>query len=111
MPSTVWSFRLTCVSSRSLVLDVTPTGAPAITIRTLGTGAASGYVENVDMGQYKLVAYIETNQFYAQPFTDMKSVWVEPDGFWRTAISNTIAGKARAMSVDAMMTLSVRPRK
>lgn len=94
-PARITAFVIThseSVSSKSIVLDITPTGAPAITIRTLGTSAASGYVENVDMGQYKLAAYIETNQFYVQPFTDMTSVWVEPDGFWRTNISNAFNG-------------------
>lgn len=68
-------------SQASLTIDIQP-GPPSIEILTFGAARSSGRVANVDLTQYKVVLYIETNQYYVQPFADMRSIWVEPDGHW-----------------------------
>jgi hypothetical protein len=90
--------------------DIYPPAVPgpqdaSINILTLGTGAigsgarASGQVFDVDLRDYKLVTYIETNALYLQPYDDMKSVWIRPDGYWWTGITNLHNGGLRCWLV------------
>ncbi len=78
----------------STTVAVEPPAGPGIEILTLGTGVASGRVSNVDLDQYKLASWIEIGGArYVQPYTDMTSLWVGPDGYWWTEFHNAGAGK------------------
>ncbi len=68
-------------SQASLTITI-QSSAPSVEITTFGATRSSGRVANVDLTQYKAVLYIETNQYYVQPFTDMTSIWVGTDGHW-----------------------------
>ncbi len=88
----------------SLSIAINAAGPTAIELLTLGQGAvsigrASGRVANVDLDSYKAVVYIETNQLYVQPYTDMKSIWIGPDGYWWTPIDNRYDGSLVAWLV------------
>ncbi len=71
-------------TSGSATVEILPTGGPEIQIVTQGTARASGLVRNADLSLYKVVVYVETDRPYVQPFGDMKSIWVRPDGHWWT---------------------------
>jgi hypothetical protein len=80
-------------NSVTMTIDIQPAGPAAIQALTLGTGPngmASGRVFKVDLTQYKLVVGVQVpnDLVYIQPFTDMKSVWIGPDGFWWTPVAN-----------------------
>jgi hypothetical protein len=81
------------VGMKSIIIGINPAGEPNIVILTLGRQRASGQVFNVNLDQYKLVCYIQTNQMYVQPYTDMKSIWIGRDGYWWTKVNNDYAGK------------------
>lgn len=71
---------------------------PRLEILTLGEGPnsrarASGRLSPVNLAQHKLVVFVQTNQKYVQPFLDMKSVWVRPDGYWWTPVDNRFNGQ------------------
>lgn len=55
---------------------------PGAEILTFGTSRSSGRVTGVNLAANKVVLYVRTNQYYVQPFTDMKSIWVRSDGYW-----------------------------
>jgi hypothetical protein len=84
--------------SNSVTVQIERPGPPRVEILTFGEGAnsvarASGRVSNVTLAQHKLVAFVQTNQKYVQPFLDMKSIWVRPDGFWWTPVDNRFNGQ------------------
>ena len=49
---------------------------------------ASGRVANVDLTQYKVAVWIKTDSFWVQPYADMTSVWVRPDGGYVLELRN-----------------------
>ncbi len=68
-------------ATETLELDIA-SASPSIEILTFGTTRSSGRVANVDLTENKVVLYVKTDQFYVQPYTDMKHVWVGPTGHW-----------------------------
>lgn len=86
-------------ASGSATVDILPAGGPDIQIVTQGTARASGLVRNVDLSLYKVVVYVETDRPYVQPFSDMKSVWVRPDGHWWTRVFSGESATLRAWLV------------
>jgi hypothetical protein len=86
-------------SRASLTIGAQPS-APAIELLTFGTSRSSGRVSNIDLTQYKLVLYVRTNQYFVQPFADMKSVWVREDGYWWS--TNFAAGTGAELHVWAV---------
>jgi hypothetical protein len=75
-----------------------------VRILTFGEGSntvarASGRVDNIDLTRFKLVAYIQTDRLYVQPYEDMKSIWVQPDGSWWTPVDNRFKGRLVAWLV------------
>jgi hypothetical protein len=95
----------------SIAIAITPSGSPGLEALTLGTQRASGQVTNVDLDQFQVVAYIQTNQLYVQPYTDAKSIWVGPDGYWWTPVFNGFNGQLVAWvvpkSYDPPLTLPI----
>lgn len=80
-------------ASRAAVTIAIQPGTPTVQVLTFGTTRSSGRVTNVDLTQNKVVLYIQTNQYYVQPYTDMKSIWVRNDGYWW---STTFLGSSTA---------------
>ena len=85
-------------NSNRVTLATDRAALPKVEILTLGQGGnvtarASGRVSNVNLQEYKLAAYIQTNQKYVQPFLDLKSIWIQPDGYWWTPIDNRFNGQ------------------
>ncbi len=68
-------------SQTSLTLNV-QAAAPSLEILTFGATRSSGRVSNVDLTSFKVVLYVHTDQYYVQPFGDVRSVWVRNDGYW-----------------------------
>lgn len=77
-------------------INIEPSEPNSIEILTVGTGVdlsdpsvkASGRISNVNLDEYKLVCYIYNWHFYIQPYGAMKSIWIGPDGYWWTKITN-----------------------
>ncbi len=74
----------------STTIEIAP-GDPEIEIFTLGQPTVehplariSGRVANADLGQYKVVVYVEVpgNFQYVQPYADVPLTFVGPDGYW-----------------------------
>ncbi|HUT10528.1 MAG TPA: RHS repeat-associated core domain-containing protein [Thermoguttaceae bacterium] len=82
------------VSRAFTSIDVQAPGEPSIQILTLGigSGVASGRVANVDLDQYKVVVYVKTDRYYVQPIVEAPFVFVRPDGYWCTRVSNAYHG-------------------
>jgi hypothetical protein len=88
------------VDTASTCINIETSEPNRIGILTFGIGVnvrdpnvkASGRVSDVNLDEYKLVVYIKTNKFYAQPYQDtldckgMKSIWIGSDGYWWTKI-------------------------
>ncbi|MFW6161202.1 MAG: hypothetical protein ACODAJ_00445, partial [Planctomycetota bacterium] len=83
-------------SQTSVVIDIEPQDSPSIELLTLGSdpqlALASGRVANVNLDEYKIVCYIETDSRYVQPYADMTSIFVRPDGYWWTPVNNASDG-------------------
>lgn len=79
-------------STAETTVTIQPQGPPTIEVLTLGTGRASGRVDNVDLSAYKLACWIETDMRYVQPYDDVPSIWVRPDGYWWTVVNNGYDG-------------------
>lgn len=81
------------VDTESVSVRISAIGEPRIEILTLGKQRASGQIFNVNLDQYKLVCYIQTNQMFVQPYTGMNSIWIGRDGYWWTTVHNDYGGK------------------
>ncbi len=98
-------------SIASTVVNISPVGDPSLTLLTLGqgpqeTGRASGRVANVSLAEYKVIVYIEVNtptwqRLYVQPRNDMTRIWIRPDGYWWTQITNLDDGALLAWLVPS----------
>ena len=88
------------VDTASITIDINIPPEPNIEILTVGpgikTGKASGRVSNVDLEQYKLICYVYSHsgaRLDIQPFDDMKSIWINKEGYWWTRFHNTYDDK------------------
>jgi len=94
------------VWTRSTTINIQTSGPPSIELLTLGLGAhsqasASGRVRNVNLDDCKVVVYIQCeDEKHLQPYTDMPSVWVRPDGYWWTPVINLCTGKLAVCLAD-----------
>ena len=94
-------------NTASCTVQIDPPNGPELELLTLGPGSptearASGLVQNVDLTQYKVILYIETNRLYVQPYKDaMESIWVRPDGYWWSQVTNNHDGDLVAWVVPA----------
>jgi hypothetical protein len=81
-------------TTASTTIDI-QRAAPSLELLTFGRERSSGRVANVDLTQYKVVLYVRTNEFYVQPFADMKSIWITSRGyFWS---SNFVVGDSATL--------------
>ncbi|MFX0196170.1 MAG: hypothetical protein ACFFCW_08610 [Candidatus Hodarchaeota archaeon] len=88
-------------SVASILINIETPDPNRIEIFTLGRYKASGCVYNVNLDEYKLIVYIKTNKFYAQPYQDqhsptgvgMKSIWINKQGYWWTKVFNDYNGE------------------
>lgn len=84
------------VDTASVTIDIITSLEPSIEILTHGTAGdykakASGRVSNVDLNRYKLICYLygyDMNELSIQPFGDMKSIWINKEGYWWTRVHN-----------------------
>lgn len=81
------------VETVSARIDIQTSEPNHIEILTLGpgleTGKASGRVYNVDLEEYKLICYLKLNwadELWAKPYFDMKSIWINKEGYWWTKV-------------------------
>jgi hypothetical protein len=95
------------IDTSSVIIDINTTD-PNIEILTFATYTASGRVADINLDKYKLVVYVKTNKFYAQPKQDkssptgkgMKSIWINKDGYWWTPVTNEYNGELYCWLVD-----------
>jgi len=93
-------------NSDSVTVYITTPEEPGLSCLTLGPGPlsegrASGRTADVSLSEYKVAVYIETNQLYVQPYGSMTSIWVRPDGYWWTQVSNEFDGDLHAWLVPS----------
>jgi len=93
----------------SLTIDVAAPAAGQLEVLTLGGGRVAGRVANVDMDQYKVVVYVETDQQYPQPFNDAPYIYVGPDGYWWSEVHLGAGGELIAWVVPRDFDPVLRP--
>jgi len=97
----------------SVAIDIQSTGDPLIEFYTLGPVGSvprvSGRVANVDLNQYKIALYIETNQQYVQPYADAPFVFPNVDGYWWTRAHTGAVGELIAWVVPKDFDVVGRP--
>lgn len=83
-------------TSASVSIDIQPQASARLEVLTSGSTRAAGRAADVDLEQYKVALYVETDQQYIQPFLDMRSIWIGPEMYWWTTVHNSSGSAVRA---------------